>query len=89
MGYGTWSPTADCSKLVGIEIAKSDWTPLNDWQTFHDFFHKGPHCRLLGVDLQTGESRTIHERKNWLAILFIGRLMTTPSPSATKAARSG
>lgn len=32
VGYGTWVANSDCSKLVGIEIAKSDWTPLNDWQ---------------------------------------------------------
>jgi len=66
VGYGTWVANSDCTKLVGIEIAKSDWTPLNDWKIFHDFFHKGPHCRLLRVDLQTGESRVIHEEKNWL-----------------------
>lgn len=66
VGYGTWVSNSDCTKLVGIEIAKSDWTPLNSWQLFHDFFHKGPHCRLLRVDLQTGESSVIHEEKNWL-----------------------
>lgn len=66
VGYGTWVANSDCTKLVGIEIAKSDWTPLNDWQIFHDFFHKGPHCRLLRVDLQTGESSVIHEEKKWL-----------------------
>ncbi len=66
VGYGTWVSNSDCTKLVGIEIAKSDWTPLNTWQLFHDFFHKGPHCRLLRVDLQTGESAVIHEEKNWL-----------------------
>ncbi|WP_417314185.1 oligogalacturonate lyase family protein [Enterobacter sp.] len=43
VGYGTWVANSDCTKLVGIEIAKSDWTPLNDWKIFHDFFHKGPH----------------------------------------------
>jgi oligogalacturonide lyase len=63
VGYGTWVANSDCTKLVGIEIAKSDWTPLNDWKIFHDFFHKGPHCRLLRVDLKTGESSTIHEEK--------------------------
>lgn len=66
VGYGTWVANSDCTKLVGIEIAKSDWTPLNDWKIFHDFFLKGPRCRLLRVDLQTGESATIHEEKLWL-----------------------
>lgn len=51
---------------MGIEIAKSDWTPLNDWQIFHDFFYKRPHCRLLRIDLRTGESQVIHEEKQWL-----------------------
>ena len=54
VGYGTWVANSDCTKLVGIEIARRDWTPLNDWKIFHDFFHKGPHCRLLRVDLKTG-----------------------------------
>ncbi|MWS88868.1 oligogalacturonate lyase family protein, partial [Escherichia coli] len=40
--------------------------PLNDWQIFHDFFHKGPHCRLLRVDLRSSESQVIHEEKIWL-----------------------
>lgn len=66
VGYGTWVANSDCTKLVGIEIAKSDYVPLSDWKVFHDFFHKGPHCRLLRVDLQTGESQTIHEEKLWL-----------------------
>lgn len=66
VGYGTWVANSDCTKLVGIEIAKQDWVPLNDWQVFHDFFHKGPHCRLLGVDLKTGASHVIHQEKIWL-----------------------
>lgn len=66
VGYGTWVANSDCTKLVGIEIAKSDWVPLNDWQIFQEFFHKGPHCRLLRVDLQTGESAVIHDERIWL-----------------------
>ncbi len=66
VGYGTWVANSDCTKLVGIEISKEDWVPLNDWKIFHDFFHKGPNCRLLRVDLQTGESAVIHQEKNWL-----------------------
>lgn len=65
-GYGTWVSNSDCTSLVGIEIAASDWEPLNDWQAFHDFFHKGPHCRLLKINLKTGASSTIHEERNWL-----------------------
>ncbi|WP_034457597.1 oligogalacturonate lyase family protein [Buttiauxella noackiae] len=66
VGYGTWVANSDCTKLVGIEISKDDWVPLNDWKIFHDFFHKGPNCRLLRVDLQNGESAVIHQEKNWL-----------------------
>lgn len=66
VGYGTWVANSDCTKLVGIEISKDDWVPLNDWKIFHDFFNKGPNCRLLRVDLQTGESAVIHQEKNWL-----------------------
>jgi oligogalacturonide lyase len=84
VGYGTWVANSDCTKLVGIEIAKSDWTPLNDWKIFHDFFHKGPHCRLLRVDLKTGESSTIHEEKTGWGTLSIVRSTTTPSPSVMK-----
>lgn len=84
VGYGTWVANSDCSKLVGIEIAKSDWTPLNDWQIFHDFFHKGPHCRLLRVDLHSGESQVIHEEKSGWDTQSIVPSTTTPSPSAMK-----
>lgn len=84
VGYGTWVANSDCSKLVGIEIAKSDWTPLNDWQIFHDFFHKGPHCRLLRVDLRSGESQVIHEEKSGWDIRSIVPSTTIPSPSAMK-----
>ncbi len=66
VGYGTWVANSDCNRLVGIEIAKSDYVPLSDWKIFHDFFHKGPHCRLVRVDLQTGASETILEEKIWL-----------------------
>ncbi|EOV9017371.1 oligogalacturonate lyase family protein [Cronobacter muytjensii] len=66
VGYGTWVANSDCNRLVGIEIAKSDYVPLSDWKIFHDFFHKGPHCRLVRVDLRTGASETILEEKIWL-----------------------
>lgn len=66
VGYGTWVANSDCTSLVGIEIAQADWTPLNDWKIFREFFYKRPHCRLLRIDLQTGESRIIHQEKLWL-----------------------
>ncbi len=66
VGYGTWVANSACTKLVGIEIAKSDWMPLDDWQKFHEFFHKKPHCRLIRIDMATGERTVIHEEKGWL-----------------------
>lgn len=66
VGYGTWVANSDCTRLVGIEIARSDWMPLDDWQAFRDFFFKAPHCRLVSIDLHSGASRVIHEDKLWL-----------------------
>lgn len=66
VGYGTWVANSDCTRLVGIEIARSDWMPLDDWQAFRDFFFKAPHCRLVSIDLHSGVSRVIHEDKLWL-----------------------
>jgi oligogalacturonide lyase len=66
VGYGTWVANSDCNKLVGIEIAKRDWVPLDDWQIFHDFYHKEPYCRLVRIDLESGERTVIHQEKKWL-----------------------
>lgn len=66
VGYGTWVANSECTSLVGIEIAREDWVPLTDWQVFHTFFTKKPRCRLLRVDLSSGESRTIHQDTTWL-----------------------
>ncbi|MFS2224199.1 oligogalacturonate lyase family protein [Pantoea sp. B65] len=66
VGYGTWVANSDCTQLVGIEIAREDWEPLTDWHIFQRFFEKNPHCRLLRVDLKTGEAQTIHQQHLWL-----------------------
>lgn len=66
VGYGTWVANSECTSLVGIEIAREDWVPLTDWTIFQTFFTKNPRCRLLRVDLITGESRTIHQDNSWL-----------------------
>ncbi|ARJ42235.1 oligogalacturonate lyase [Pantoea alhagi] len=66
VGYGTWVANSDCTSLVGIEIDRKDWEPLSDWQVFKTFFEKNPHCRLLRVDLRTGEAETILEQRLWL-----------------------
>lgn len=66
VGYGTWVANSACTSLVGIEIARSDWTPLTDWEVFRTFFTSNPHCRLIRVDLGTGEARVVHENTIWL-----------------------
>jgi oligogalacturonide lyase len=80
VGYGTWVANSDCTSLVGIEIDRKDWTPLNDWKIFQDFFTKKPHCRLLRVDLKTGVSKVIHENNLWL-----GHPIYRPNHSETVA----
>ncbi|CAG23582.1 oligogalacturonate lyase family protein [Photobacterium profundum] len=65
-GYGTWVANSDCTKLVGIEILKSCWKPLTDWQKFHDFYHTEPTCRLIKVDIETGELEVVHQDDAWL-----------------------
>ena len=56
----------DCTKLVGIEIKKSDWHPLTDWSKFRAFYFTQPECRLINIDLCTGEPRVILQEKRWL-----------------------
>lgn len=66
VAYGTWVANADCTKLVGIEIKKSDWQPLTDWSKFRAYYFTNPECRLINIDLKTGEQRTILQEKRWL-----------------------
>lgn len=66
VGYGTWVANSDCTSLVGIMISKEDWTPLTDWQKFLDFYHTNPHCKLIRVNLQTGEAATVLDQNVWL-----------------------
>ncbi len=66
VGYGTWAPNSSTSKVVGIEIKEEDYSPLKDWQEFHDMFHRGPYCRLISIDLTTGARSIIHEEKIWM-----------------------
>ena len=63
VGYGARVANSDCTSLVGIEIAKRDWTPLNDWKIFHDFFHKGSPLPTARGSEKTGASSTIHEEE--------------------------
>ena len=66
VAYGTWVANSDCTKLVGIEIKKSDWQPLTDWSKFRAFYFTQPECRLINIDLSTGEPRVILQEKRWL-----------------------
>lgn len=66
VAYGTWVANSDCTRLVGIEIKKSDWQPLTDWQKFRDFYFTEPECRLIRIDLVTGERQVILQERRWL-----------------------
>ncbi|MDN3717041.1 oligogalacturonate lyase family protein [Vibrio breoganii] len=65
-GYGTWVANSDCTKLVGIEILKQDWQPLTSWEKFAQFYHTNPTCRLIKVDIETGELEVVHQENAWL-----------------------
>ena len=66
VGYGTWVANSACTKMVGIEIHADDWFPLSDWKKFHDMFHAKPRCRLIRIDLVTGQREVILEKHGWL-----------------------
>lgn len=66
VGYGTWVPNSDCTKMVGIEIKDSDWIPLTDWKKFAELYHKNPRCRLFSLNIETGERNVILDEKTWL-----------------------
>lgn len=66
VAYGTWVANSECTKLVGIEIKKSDWQPLTDWSKFRAFYFTQPECRLINIDLRTGERRVMLQENRWL-----------------------
>ena len=66
VAYGTWVANSDCSQMVGIEIKKSDWQPLTDWGKFRAFYFTEPECRLINIDLRSGEQRVVLQEKRWL-----------------------
>jgi oligogalacturonide lyase len=66
VGYGTWVANSACTKMVGIEIAKTDWRSLSTWQKFHEMFHSKPRCRLIRIDLVSGQRDVILEQQGWL-----------------------
>lgn len=66
IGYGTWVTNTACTRMVGIEIHADDWFPLSDWKKFHDMYHAKPRCRLIRIDLATGQREIILEKDGWL-----------------------
>ncbi len=66
VGYGTWVANSSCTRMVGIEIHADDWFPLSDWQKFHAMYHAKPRCRLIRIDLKTGQRDVIFEKHGWL-----------------------
>ncbi|MGB0665103.1 MAG: oligogalacturonate lyase family protein [Pontibacterium sp.] len=66
VGYGTWVPNTDCTKVVGIEMHADDHMVLDDWQKFAELYHKNPRCRLITIDLATGERHVVLDEKTWL-----------------------
>lgn len=66
VGYGTWVSNTACTKMVGIEIHADDWFPLSDWKKFHDMYHAKPRCRMIRIDLTTGQREVILEKDGWL-----------------------
>ena len=66
VGYGTWVANSACTKIVGIEIHAEDWFALSDWKKFHEMYQSRPRCRLIRIDLSTGQREVILEKKGWL-----------------------
>lgn len=66
VGYGTWVANSDCTKLVGIEIQRDQWRPISDWNIFREFYLTNPSCRLIRIDLTSGESTVLLRDNQWL-----------------------
>ncbi|ETI60535.1 oligogalacturonate lyase family protein [Marinomonas profundimaris] len=66
VGYGTWVPNTACTKVVGIEIKESDYMELDSWGKFAQFYHQKPRCRLISINLKTGQRTTVFEENIWL-----------------------
>ncbi|WP_226571301.1 oligogalacturonate lyase family protein [Mangrovibacter yixingensis] len=66
VGYGTWVANSACDKLVGVEIHRDSWRPISDWVVFQEFYAENPRCRVIRIDLKTGERDTLLEDNQWL-----------------------
>ncbi|MFT4171972.1 MAG: oligogalacturonate lyase family protein [Rhodocyclaceae bacterium] len=65
VGYGTWGVNSACTKLVGIEVVDGDLMALATWQEFREQFLRNPRCRLISIDIATGQARTLLEQAKW------------------------
>ena len=66
VGYGTWVPNSACTKVVGIEIKDTDYIELDSWEKFAQLYHQSPRCRLISIDLKTGQRSVVFEDNIWL-----------------------
>ncbi len=66
VGYGTWVANSACDKLVGVEIHRDSWRPISDWTVFQEFYAEAPRCRVIRIDLRSGERETLLEENQWL-----------------------
>ncbi|OOV12340.1 hypothetical protein BXU09_16100 [Deinococcus sp. LM3] len=41
---------------------RGDLLPLDSWAGFRDTFHRNPRCRLIVIDLRSGQAQVIHRR---------------------------
>jgi oligogalacturonide lyase len=64
--YGTWTANSDCTKIVGIEILAQDWRELKDWRVFAEFYHSKPLCRMIDIDIKSGQIEVLLQENIWL-----------------------
>ncbi len=62
-----YSPTRDQTRAVMMEMHTDDGIEAKQgWDAFEPQFQKHPRCRLVEVDLATGQANVIHEDRCWL-----------------------
>lgn len=62
-----YGATADHSRAVMVEMHAADIVQAKQgWDHFRPQFDTKPRCRLVELDINTGESRVIHEDRCWL-----------------------
>ncbi|MDY7010720.1 MAG: oligogalacturonate lyase family protein [Planctomycetota bacterium] len=62
-----YGATADHSRVVMMEMHKDDRIEAKEgWDAFEKQFSVHPRCRLVELDIETGDNRVIHEDRCWL-----------------------